>query len=52
MVEGYKRGLFQQCPKEEILSDGEGGLVLNGAEDAAAVYLYLGLSFFGVLSCF
>lgn len=48
MVEGYKRGLFQQCPKEEILSDGEGGLVLNGAEDegrpsAAAVYLFFAL---------
>eukprot|EP00438_Fugacium_kawagutii_P025124 Skav230797 [mRNA] locus=scaffold312:158893:163833:+ [translate_table: standard] len=31
VTEGYKRGLFQACPADEIIKDKEGRPVLNGA---------------------
>ena len=31
IAEGFKRGMFQACPPEEVLKDGQGRPVLNGA---------------------
>eukprot|EP00435_Cladocopium_sp_Y103_P035566 s1373_g9.t1 len=31
VAEGYKRGLFQACPEDEVLRSPEGDLIVNGA---------------------